>query len=264
MNFPAKKSLGQNFLVDENTSRRIVSALEAGHGDSVLEIGPGRGALTRLIYEGGARVYALEKDRALCLFIRENFPGVDIICTDALTFDWSRLAVMPGLKIVGNLPYNIASRLLWDMACQLRGFQRAVIMVQKEVGQRIVSSPGSKSYGGLSVWIQSFLKPEVLFRVSPMVFRPRPKVDSIVLMFTPLDHEEKKFSSNNLSRTIRIMFQHRRKQVKTILRTYWNDELSSFFQKRGLTHMSRPEELAPADFQGLSSKLFPRKKQILS
>lgn len=257
MNLPAKKSLGQNFLVDENTSRRIVSALKTGHGDIVLEIGPGRGALTRLIDEGGSRVYALEKDFALCSFIRENFPGVDIICADALTFDWRRLAVIPGLKIVGNLPYNIASRLLWDMACQLRGFHRAVFMVQKEVGQRIVSSPGSRNYGALSVWIQSFLKPEVLFKVSPMVFRPRPKVDSIVLKFAPLGYKEKKFSSRNLSRTIKILFQHRRKQVKTILRTYWNDEISSFFQERGLTPRSRPEELFPADFQGLSRKLFP-------
>jgi 16S rRNA (adenine1518-N6/adenine1519-N6)-dimethyltransferase len=264
MSFRAKKSMGQNFLVDENICRKIIAALDVVPGDSVLEIGPGQGALTGLISGRGANVYALEKDRELCRVILEKYPGVDIVCTDALTFNWFRLECLDRIKIVGNLPYNIASRLLWDMACQIKSFDRAVFMVQKEVGQRIVSSPGSKSYGGLSVWIQSFLRPEILFKVSPAVFRPRPKVDSVVLKFTPLDYEEKKFSSQNLSKTIRIMFQHRRKQVGKILRTYWNDELNSFFEEQDLEHRFRPEDLTPADFQGLSRKLFPGNQQILS
>jgi len=256
MIFQAKKSLGQNFLIDENICRKIVAALDISPEDNVLEIGPGKGALTKLLYKTGAPVYALEKDRELCRDIREKFLDINIVCADALALDWPRINRLPGLKIVGNLPYNIASRLLWDMAFQAGRFDRAVFMVQKEVGQRIVSLPGSKTYGGLSVWIQSFLQPAILFRVSPAVFRPRPKVDSVVLKFLPLDNEKKDFSSQNLARTIRIMFQHRRKQIGKILRTYWNDEVNCFFEDQGIEPRLRPEDLSPRDFQGLSNKLF--------
>lgn len=256
MIFRAKKSLGQHFLIDDNVCRKIVAALDIVPHDNVLEIGPGQGALTRPILDKGAQVYALEKDLELCGTIKEEFPGVNIVCADASALDWSRLDYLPKLKIAGNLPYNIASRLLWDLASQVGRFDRAVFMVQKEVGLRIVSPPGSKTYGGLSVWIQSFLKPVILFRVSPMVFRPKPKVDSVVIKFTPLNNEKKIFSNQSLAKTIKIMFQHRRKQIGTILRTYWNDELKCFLEEQGLEPRLRPEDLTPGDFQGLSAKLF--------
>lgn len=264
MNFIPKKSLGQNFLIDDNICRKIVAALKIVPGDRVLEIGPGQGALTGLIYEQGGSVYALEKDLELCRHIRKKLAGVFIVCSDALHFDWSRLESLPGLKIAGNLPYNIASRLLWDMASQATTFDRAIFMVQKEVGLRIVASPGSKIYGGLSVWIQSFLAPKILFRVSPSVFRPRPEVDSAVLQLTPLDAGKKNFTVQNLDKTIRIMFQKRRKQVRTILKTYWNDEVNCFFEARGIDPRSRPEDLSIDDFKALSGKLFSRDKQIFS
>lgn len=264
MSFRVKKSLGQHFLIDENICRKIVGALDIIQGDHVLEIGPGQGALTSFIYQKGASVFALEKDRDLCVMLKNRVPGVAIVCADALAFDWSRLNRIPGLKIAGNLPYNIASRLLWDMACQIGRFDMAVFMIQKEVGQRIVTSPGSKNYGGLTVWIQSFWKSQILFKVSPMVFRPKPKVDSVVLKFTPLNYEKKIFSSQNLAQTIRIMFQNRRKQVGTILRTYWNDRINLFFQERGISPRSRPENLSPHVFQGLSNILFSGNEQILS
>jgi 16S rRNA (adenine1518-N6/adenine1519-N6)-dimethyltransferase len=264
MNFRVKKSLGQHFLIDKNICRKIVDALDIVQGDHVLEIGPGQGALTGFIYQKGAGVFALEKDRDLCQMLKNRLPGVAIACADALAFDWSRLDRIPGLKIAGNLPYNIASRLLWDMALRIERFEAAVFMVQKEVGRRIVASPGSKDYGGLTVWIQSFWKPQILFNVSPMVFRPKPKVDSVVLKFTPLNYEKKIFTSQNLAQTIRIMFQNRRKQVGTILKTYWNDRINFFFQERGISPRSRPENLSPHVFQGLSDILFSDKKQILS
>lgn len=260
----AKKSLGQNFLVDENICRKIVHALDIIPGDNVLEIGPGHGALTRFIHHKGAQIFALEKDVELCLILKDRFQDINIVCADALAFDWSRLERLPDLKIAGNLPYNVASRIIWDLAFQIGRLDRAIFMVQKEVGQRIISRPGSKSYGGLSVWIQSFLKPEILFRVSPKVFRPRPKVDSVVLKFIPLGEEKKIFCRKELAKTIRIMFQSRRKQVGKILRTYWNDEINLFFEQRGISARSRPEDLSPVDFQGLSGKLFSDNRQILS
>lgn len=260
----AKKSLGQNFLVDENVCRKIVHALDIIPGDNVLEIGPGHGSLTRFIHHKGAEVYALEKDIELCAILKDKLPDINIVCADALAFDWSRLELLPVSKIAGNLPYNVASRILWDLAFQIGRLDRAIFMVQKEVGQRIISQPGSKSYGALSVWIQSYLKPEILFKVSPKVFRPRPRVDSVVLKFIPLGEEKKIFCPKNLTKTIRIMFQSRRKQIGTILRTYWNDEINFFFEERSISTRSRPENLSPVDFQGLSSKLFSDNQQILS
>ncbi|WP_028574157.1 16S rRNA (adenine(1518)-N(6)/adenine(1519)-N(6))-dimethyltransferase RsmA [Desulfonatronovibrio hydrogenovorans] len=253
---PAKRSLGQNFLVDPNICRKIVDALEILPGQTILEIGPGRGALTGLLIQTGGPVFALEKDWELCCSVRAGFPGTEVVCADALHFDWSRLSFRPGIKVVGNLPYNIASRILWDLAHQVRGLERAVFMVQKEVGQRIVASPGNRTYGALSVWIRSFLKPQLLFNVPPQVFRPRPKVDSAVLSFFPLEEAKKNFSSTSLSRLIRIMFQSRRKQVGKILKTYWNDRINIVFDEMGIDLRARPEDLSPEVFQRLSKVIF--------
>lgn len=256
MRFEAKKSLGQNFLIDNNICQKIVSALEIASGDNVIEVGPGRGALTRYISSSGGRVTALEKDMSLCFFLREQFPDVDVVCVDALAFDWTRSGRLQRLRITGNLPYNIASRILWDIASRTDGFQKAVFMVQKEVGRRIVALPGSKQYGALSVWMQSFLKPELLFQVPPGVFRPRPKVDSVVLSFQTIAHKKNIFSSRKLARTLKLMFQKRRKQLGNILRTYWNDELNCFFKNQDIDIRSRPEDLSPHDFQRLAEKIF--------
>lgn len=256
MSISAKKSLGQNFIIDDNICRKIVSALNLNREDTVLEIGPGRGALTGLLLQQTGRVYALEKDLELCRELSEYLPDLNLVCADATHFDWARLSSLPRLKLIGNLPYNIASRLIWDIASQGPAFFKAVFMVQKEVGQRIVSLPGSRSYGSLSVWVQSFLQPKMLFKVPPTVFRPRPKVDSTVLSLMPLADEKKIFSSDSLSRTLKILFQNRRKQMGTILKTYWNNEVSLFFEERGISPCSRPEELTAHDFQALSRAIF--------
>ncbi len=262
MNSGAKKSLGQNFLIDENICRKIAAALDIAPADNVLEIGPGRGALTRPLSDKGALVYALEKDKDLCFSLKAEMPELNIVCADALDWDWSRLNRLNRLRITGNLPYNIASRLLWDMAGQMLNFNKAVFMVQKEVGQRIAADPGSKTYGALSVWIQSFWIPKILFMVSPKVFRPRPKIESAVLGFKLINTEKKFFSNEQLARTIRILFQKRRKQIGTILKSYWNNEIISFLESRGIDPRSRPEDLSPADFQGLSRVVFLKKQQI--
>lgn len=257
MNFAAKKSLGQNFLIDSNICRKIVSSLEISPEDNVLEIGPGKGALTGIIQHSGCNFYCLEKDNVLGREIKYSYPEVSVINIDALTFDWPRLNYLAQLKIVGNLPYNVASRLIWDIVAQVSAQKSCVFMVQKEVGQRIVASPGSRAYGGLSVWVQSHVRPELLFTVSPGVFRPKPKVDSAVLGFYPFLHGKKNFSGSSLGQTLRLMFQNRRKQVGTILKTYWNDEINCFFERNDLDPRIRPENLSPDEFQELSSVLFP-------
>jgi len=253
---PAKKSLGQNFLLDMNIARKIVDALEPGHQDRVLEIGPGKGVLTTLLAHKAQWVLAVEKDSFLA-FDLDRHPGVQAVNMDALQLDWSRLNRWPGLKIIGNLPYNIAQVLLWDLTAGCRTFDRAVVMVQKEVAHRITAAPGGKEYGALSVWLQSFTAPRVLFKVSPAVFRPRPRVDSAVLELRPLPSDKIFFTPEYLARVIRIMFQNRRKQLGNILKTYWNDRKKIALEHCSLDPRTRPEELSPEEFQGLSRYLFP-------
>ncbi|RQD64648.1 MAG: ribosomal RNA small subunit methyltransferase A [Desulfonatronovibrio sp. MSAO_Bac4] len=259
MKISAKKSLGQNFLIDANICRKIVSSLDICLEDNVLEIGPGKGALTGIIYHSGCNFYCLEKDNILSREIKYNYPQASVINVDALNFDWPRLNHLPQLKIVGNLPYNVASRLIWDIVAQVSVQKSCTFMVQKEVGQRIAASPGSKTYGALSVWVQSHVRPELLFTVSPCVFRPKPKVDSAVLGFYPVPLGKKNFSGSSLNQTLRLMFQNRRKQVGNILKNYWNDGINSFFERKSLDLRIRPENLSPDDFQELSSVLFPWK-----
>lgn len=254
--------MGQNFLIDKNICRKIAAVLDIAPTDHVLEIGPGRGALTGPLSDKTALVYALEKDPDLCCFLKARMPELNIVCADALDYDWARPERLGQLRITGNLPYNIASRLLWDMAAQILKFEKAVFMVQREVAQRIVAKPGSKTYGALSVWIQSFWIPELLFVVSPQVFRPRPKVESAVLGFKLIDRRKKNFFNATLARTIQIMFQKRRKQIGTILKSYWNNEIIIFLENQGIDPRSRPEDLSPADFQGLSRVIFLKKKKF--
>lgn len=180
----AKKRFGQNFLHDTGVCRRIVDALAIGPEDRVLEIGPGHGALSTLIAEAGPATYAaVERDLELALELKDKCSGVMPLAADALAVRWERLAPEAGWKIAGNLPYNIASPLMWEIFSRASGMERAVFMVQKEVGQRLVAAPGSKTYGGLTVWVQSFVTPRMLFTIGPGAFTPRPKVDSSVLSF---------------------------------------------------------------------------------
>lgn len=254
----AKRSLGQNFLQDQNVARKIVSLLAIESEDRVMEIGPGRGALTRFVAQAGPRYFAaLEKDSDLAPALKQENPDLGVILGDGLTFDWSRLG--RGWKVLGNLPYNVASPIIWNLAEQGRGVTRAVFMVQKEVGQRLTAKPGNKTYGGLTVWAQSFFQAKTGFVVGPNVFRPRPRVDSSVVVFTPLRGagEVPDFNPKALAALVKLCFQNRRKQLGTTLKQYQGPALEDFFTTSGISSTARPETLAPVDFQRLSSVLEP-------
>jgi 16S rRNA (adenine1518-N6/adenine1519-N6)-dimethyltransferase len=251
-----KKSLGQNFLIDKNIAQKIVRQLSLRPDETVLEIGPGQGALTRFIYGQTEDIIALEKDLYLALDLKKKWPELSLINTDALLFPWAKLKKIKQLKIIGNLPYNVASPLMWDLFSQLTTFKRAVFMVQKEVGLRLVARPKNKVYGALSVWVQNFVQPKILFFVSPNVFYPRPKVDSAVLCFEPgkllpdSDHAQK------LARIVRLLFGKRRKQLGRILRTYWNERINFWFKEQGVSPKARPEDLSPDQFRSLAQVIF--------
>lgn len=256
----AKKSLGQNFLKDANISARIVAQLRIAPEDRVIEIGPGPGALTRHIHAAGpASMTLLEKDYHWAGEHKRNppqgKPDVDVVLTDALLFPWDNIAPTHPWKIIGNLPYNVASPLMWEIFSRAHGMLRAVFMIQKEVGERIVAAPGSKQYGALSVWTQSFVQPRWCFVVPPHVFKPQPKVDSAVLAFEPIQHKPDPQLAEALSKVLKICFQQRRKQLQSILKSHVPGGASALLASVGIDPAARPETLDTIRFQQLAAAL---------
>ncbi len=254
----AKKSLGQNFLQDANISRKIVKTLEITEHDSVLEIGPGPGALTTIIHGYSPAVFvAVEKDN---VFAQERKHAVytpcasqfEVLNADALQLPWHNFT--QPWKFIGNLPYNVASPIMWEIVSRATGLQRAVFMIQKEVALRLVAKPETSAYGALSVWIQSFVTPKLEFIVPPHVFYPRPKVDSAVVSFVPLYKGSVNFNKNNLSSLLKICFQMRRKQLGSIFKAHGIS--LEILEKAGINPMLRPEALSPETFHRLTETMF--------
>ncbi|GAB6060878.1 16S rRNA (adenine(1518)-N(6)/adenine(1519)-N(6))-dimethyltransferase RsmA [Desulfonatronum parangueonense] len=252
---PPKRSLGQNFLQDQGTASKIVASLDASGNARVLEIGPGQGALTHWLRQSGCSLHALEKDANLAAMLKAQWPDLAVIVMDALRFPWERLR--GPWSIIGNLPYNVASPIIWDMVARVSDLERGIFMVQKEVADRLAAMPGNRSYGALSVWVQSHVQVRRLFVVGPQVFYPRPKVDSAVVRFLPLPDPDRFASGPALRSLLNTCFQQRRKQLKTILRSQWKDSLTTWLFDQGLRPESRPEELSPKQFQHLAQLLYP-------
>ena len=254
-----KRSLGQNFLSDPNTSAKIVAALGITPGDTVLEIGPGRGALTPFILDARPAAYlALEKDRDLAVRLAREHPGASVAMTDALRMDWSRLDRLPGVRVIGNLPYNIASPLLWDLCAGSVTYARGVFMVQHEVARRLAAVPGSREYGALSAWVGAFARVAYCFKVPPTVFRPRPKVDSAVVALTPRTAAERPTEPAALSRLLKFLFSLRRKQLGGILKPYGDVATEAWLAQAGIEPRARPENLSPEQLSQLAILLKTR------
>lgn len=251
----AKKSLGQNFLRDPNICRKIVNSLAPGGDDFIIEIGPGQGALTEHLAEAGARRFmVVEKDDDLADGLRCRWPGLEIVRGDALKFPWRSLNDGP-CKIIGNLPYNVGSKLVWDIVSRVETLERAVFMVQHEVALRLTAEPGTKTFGGLTAWVKNFCRTAYLFKVPPTVFHPRPKVDSAVVRFEPLPAGERPDDPEALSALIKLLFQQRRKQISTILKKKWTSEVADWFKENDVNPGARPENLTPEQFRSLSRRL---------
>lgn len=251
----AKKSLGQHFLKREDICLRIAQLLLPRPDDSVLEIGPGPGALTRAIEQlPHNHLLLLEKDRHWAAE-RQRLGGerTQAVLTDALRFDWRRITPERPWKIIGNLPYNVASPLIWDIVSLATGWRRAAFMVQKEVGQRLAAQPGTGQYGALSVWVQSYARPRMEFIVGPGAFSPPPKVDSAVLSFEPLSPQRRPANPKTLARLLRLCFQQRRKQLGGIFRRSGQPGLMDALEKTNIDASLRPEALSTEDFQSLAA-----------
>ena len=218
-----RKAWGQHFLLYPHQARRIVAALDLSGEETVVEIGPGLGALTVFLAQEARRVVALERDPALVQFLGEELfhenPQVQILCQDVLSFDFlecSRNAEKP-LAVVGNLPYQITSPLLFKLMEEKAALSQAVLMMQHEVGDRLLSPPGTKEYGILSVLIQYHFSLERLFSLGPGNFYPPPQVDSVVLRLTPAETVPRAQDEALLSRVVKAAFAHRRKTLNNTL-----------------------------------------------
>ncbi len=176
-----RRSRGQNFVVDPNTVRRVARLAGVGPGDHVVEIGAGLGALTRALLDTGAEVTAIEVDEGLVGVLAEVVPDATIRHADALAMDWTSLLHDEPAVLVGNLPYNVATPIVADLLDGVPLIRRMLVMVQAEVGERLVAGPGSKIYGGVSVKVAYWANAAVVGRVPPTVFLPQPKVDSALV-----------------------------------------------------------------------------------
>ncbi len=246
----AKKSLGQHFLRDRNISEKIVNLLRIEEGDNVIEIGPGPGALTTILEEKPlAQLILVEKDDHWAAERqRLGGPNTKALLMDALEMPWHTINEENPRKIISNLPYNVASPLMWDIFSQCTGLIRAVFMMQKEVGLRLIAKAGSKEYGALTVWTQSFVRPEWGFIVGPKSFSPPPKVDSAVLAFTPLSLDKRPQHPELLAKLIKMCFQNRRKQLKSNFKQNNALHLLPILESLSIDPERRPETLTPQDF----------------
>ena len=252
----AKKSLGQHFLHQRSAAERIVQLLEISSQDRVLEIGPGPGALSGLLRAAKPSCLLLVEKDAYWAVERQKAGDGYVVLMDAMRFAWSRITPERPWKIIGNLPYNIASPLLWDIASQAVGLQRAVCMVQKEVALRIIAPPNTKNYGALSVWLQSFLRPQLIFTLGPGAFTPPPKVDSALVVFVPLPQAQRAQHPESLASLLKICFQNRRKQLQNIFRMHNKAHALPILRELDIDPQKRPEHLAPKLFQELSARLY--------
>lgn len=229
MNHPsAKKSLGQNFLVDGQVAGRIVRAFDPRADETVVEIGPGRGALTELLLEGAGRVVAVEFDRELAPVLRERFGGRDnfrLVEADALDLDFCAAVAPAGrTRVVANLPYNISTAILQRLIEQRACVREMVLMLQREVVERITAAPSTGERGYLSVVVEANCETDVLFDVAPNAFRPVPKVWSTVVRLRARERMAVEVGDERLLwRVVSAGFAQRRKTIQNNLRSATED-----------------------------------------
>lgn len=253
------KSLGQNFLHDQNQLRRIVEAAQISVSDKILEIGPGLGPLTELLLENAGHVLAIEKDGRLVGLLRERFQlsKFELLEADALAFlktggrDWS------DWKVVSNLPYSVASPILVELACGAHSPQKIVATLQLEVARRLAANPDDEDYGILTLLVQLDYQVRDFFKIPASCFFPEPDVDSACVV---LDRREQPLLPENLRdqfvKIVKRAFSQRRKMVFKLLKQDWPEEkLDAAFRELRISLQERAEKLSLEQFVMLASQL---------
>jgi len=252
----ARKRFGQNFLVSPGVVAKIVEAIHPQAGDTLVEIGPGLGALTEPLLARLEHLHVVEIDRDLIARLRERFPPerLTIHEGDALQFDFSVLG--PGLRVVGNLPYNISTPLLFHLAASADGVRDMHFMLQREVVDRMVAPPGGSEYGRLSVMLQYRFEMERLFLVPPGAFNPAPKVESAVVRLVPRPRQVlAAVDENLLEEVVKAAFSQRRKMLRNTLRERVSE---TDWAELGIDPTRRAEELAVGDYLRVANRLAER------
>lgn len=248
-----RKRFGQHFLRDASVVERILAAIDAQPGDNLLEIGPGRGALTAGLLASGCTLHAIELDRDLAPLLRERFAGqtrFHVHQGDALKLTLASLRPAPATRwrIVGNLPYNISTPLLFHLLAQYREIADLHVMLQREVVQRMAAAPGGRDYGRLTVMLAPYTEVEALFDVSPECFSPPPKVWSTVAHLK-LRRDPAFAIDARYGRLVLAAFSQRRKTLRNALRSELD---TAAIEACGIDPGVRPETLTPAEFGKLA------------
>ena len=257
----AKKSFGQNFLVDRNYISKIISALNPQSGEIIIEIGAGRGALTEVLIESGANVVAIELERNMISILRDRFAGKDnfkLVEADALNIDFatavqcfvSQTTNNKPVKIIANLPYNISTAILQKLIEQRNCFSEMVLMFQREVVERITAKPGNSERGFLTVLTEAYLESEKLFDVPPRAFQPAPKVQSSVVRLKPSAGVEIK-NEIVFRKIVSAGFRQKRKTILNNLKSEF-ENAKQVLDQCGIDHQRRAETLSLAEWKSLS------------
>lgn len=250
MSFRPKKSLGQHFLTDRNIIKKISESSSAGENDRVIEIGPGTGALTEALIERFARLEVIELDQRAVRVIEQKFPEITVHHRDILDIKWDELSMEnKSLYVFGNLPYYLTSQILFSLLEARAYLVEAILMMQKEVAERLTASIRTKKYGILSVQVQLMCSPELLFDVSRNCFSPQPNVDSTVVKLN-FDKKTLKCSDRNLKKVVRTAFNQRRKKLSNALKPILGKDLPA-----GFDFDKRAEAWPPLEYEKLTAHL---------
>lgn len=250
----ARRRFGQHFLTRPDLCDRMVRAAQIAPGDPVIEIGPGLGILTDAILRGGGAVTCYELDRDLAAFLRTFQPSATIVEADAVKVDWSQV---PLAKVVANLPYNVGTRIVTDLLAQGRRFPRIVVMLQREVVDRMRADAGDDAYGSLSLYVRTRARAELLFPVPPGAFHPPPKVDSAVILLDPYETPDVgPAGPERFDRVVRAAFAQRRKTLANSLSTSFDKaDATRALEAAGIDPRTRAEVLDLAAFKRLAAQL---------
>jgi 16S rRNA (adenine1518-N6/adenine1519-N6)-dimethyltransferase len=246
MRHVARKRFGQHFLIDEGVIAAIVGAIAPQRGDLMVEIGPGLGALTTPLVARLNHLHVVELDRDIVVRLRATFPGraVTVHAGDALAFNFSALG--SGLRVVGNLPYNISTPILFHLARHAGAIADVHVMLQREVVARIAAPPGGAEYGRLSVMLQYYFDVEKILDVPPSAFRPAPRVESSVVRLSPLPPTRRRVCDEKLLEAVgRAAFSQRRKTLRNALRAHL---LPDDYVELAIDPMARAQDLSVDDY----------------
>ena len=250
-----RKRFGQNFLHDPDVIQRIIELIHPNADECLVEIGSGQAALTRPLLKHVAKLDVIEIDRDLAAWLKKEFEDdnnrLNIHNTDVLAFDFSILQ-SDNLRIIGNLPYNISTPILFHLLNFSSLIKDMLFMLQKELVDRICASPCNHQYGRLSVMLQYHCQVESLMIVKSGAFKPAPKVDSAIVRLTPRQPEQAAMNINRFSRLVKDAFSQRRKTIRNALRHYFTP---ADFEQMQITARKRPQEFAIADYVMMSNYL---------